>query len=59
MGRYDGEEYENRTPCSPRAHKWGMNGTCFICNHDQEALVAEAKLIIKLNKEGGFGSYGG
>jgi hypothetical protein len=59
MGRYDGEEYESQAPCSPSEHKWCMNGTCFTCRHDRDSLIAEAKKILKLQKEGKFGRYAG
>lgn len=59
MGRYDGEYYEDRSPCAPEKHQWGMNGTCFVCRHDKKSLIAQAERLLRCVKDGTFGTYAG
>lgn len=49
MGRYDGEEYVYKNRCSPKAHRWAMNGTCWDCGVSKKYLVDEAKLVLELD----------
>lgn len=48
MGRYDGEDYEERAPCSPSQHQFMPNGSCHVCRRNRSELIAYAEDILRL-----------
>lgn len=48
MGRYDGEDYEDRAPCAPDKHQFMPNGSCHACRRSRSQLIANAEAILRI-----------